>query len=81
MDFSMLSISDIVEQLDGLAGQYEIGGLQEHRRKIKRLSWLPTKLLFNGANNENWAHHSGGRVELQFNIGYEGAEKKYFDTG
>jgi len=70
----MRSIADIVRDLDQRASQYEIGNLQEYRRKIKSLAVLPTRFLFRTANHDNWAHHYGGREELQFNVGYEDVE-------
>jgi hypothetical protein len=70
---SQVGIEIIAKQLNELSPGYDIGDLQQIRRKLKGLSRIPTKKLFNAAtiSPNGWAFHVGGRTELQFNIGFE----------
>lgn len=59
------------------AGNYEVGQLQQIRKNIKNLSRRPTKDIFGSATvfkDENYAFHTGGREELQYNIGVDGSQ-------
>ncbi len=69
----MRLLADIVSELDTRAKDFEIGSLQASRAKIKGLKRTATR-LFGNVNHPDWAHHHGGREELQFNVGYEGAD-------
>jgi 5-methylcytosine-specific restriction protein A len=64
-------ISELAHQLNELAPNFGIGALQVLREQ--RLGHKPlTRRLFTGQTiKETYAFHSGGRQELQFNIGSE----------
>ena len=70
----MYDIEQISWTLNELAGDYEIGNLQELRKKLKGLSRRPGTDIFNKKTispDNDWAFHFGGRTELQYNIGIE----------
>src|ERR1043166_3293653 len=71
----------------GLAGQINEGGaahprmreFQEIRRRIHGLSRVRTKQIFSQQTTfAHYAFHSGGRNELQYNIGFEDEESFRF---
>lgn len=65
-------IQDVVAQMERLSGEYEVGGLQSLRVQLRQLSRPGTYSLFGrGVSDEGYAYHSGGRDELQFNVGFE----------
>lgn len=67
-----LLLVGIVDELNLRASSYEIGELQQIRRRIKGLSRLPTRKIFDDRTVfEDYAFHVGGRKELQFNIGFD----------
>jgi len=73
----MATISSIAERINQAAHGYEFGNLQEMRRRLKSKTRVPMT-IFNTANKsvndqQGWACHTGGREELQFNIGVETA--------
>ncbi|MEZ8803909.1 hypothetical protein AB6D78_22325 [Vibrio splendidus] len=73
-----MGISSICEELNALSKDYKIGQLQRLRKKIKRLSKPKTLKLFSDQTiADEWAFHSGGRTELQFNVGYESRGFRY----
>lgn len=73
-----MDISTICEKLNALSKDYKIGQLQTLRKKVKGLSKPKTLKLFSEQTiTDEWAFHSGGRTELQFNIGYESEGFRY----
>ncbi|GEM_PF-6862848 len=66
----MLTIEQIANGINIRSKKYRIGKLQEIRKKIKKLNRLPCKEIFgNKTINDRYAYHTGGRTELQYNIG------------
>ena len=63
-----MRLNHILSVLNDLAPDYRFGGLQEIRRQRRPLQKRPSRHPF-GSVREDWAHHVGGRQELQFNIG------------
>lgn len=71
-------LARIAEQINVMASDYKVGTVQENRKRIGKLSRLPSKVLFDHRTVfEDWAWHYGGRKELQFNIGLEGDFVRY----
>ena len=71
-------LSEIADKINRLALHYRVGSLQEDRKRIGKLSRLPSKVLFDQRTVfEDWGWHYGGRKELQFNIGLEGNLVRY----
>lgn len=67
-----MNIADYADRLNELAVNYQIGTLQETRKKLKELRQISSLNLFsNKTIGDDWAFHHGGRKELQFNIGIE----------
>jgi hypothetical protein len=59
-------------EINAAASEYEISRLQEIRRELRGLPRLPRRQIFsNRSIFDEWAFHSGGRDELQFNIGLD----------
>lgn len=73
-------IRDIANTLNDLAQQYEIGQLQDIRKRIKSFNRRPGSSIFGNntiSDEGEWAFHFGGRKELQFNIGFEEERFRY----
>ncbi len=67
-----LSMQNIAEEINNLSKNYDIGELQNIRKKLHRAQKLASKNIFDKRTiSDNWAFHYGGRKELQFNIGLE----------
>lgn len=67
-----MDIREICNELNQKAKSYQIGQLQRLRSKIKDISRPKTLNIFSDQTiDKDWAFHSGGRTELQFNIGTE----------
>lgn len=67
-----MKLSEIAAEINSRAGSYDIGSLQMHRKNLRGLKQIREGLVFARADDEEgWAHHYGGRDELQFNIGFE----------
>lgn len=79
------SVSDIASDVNGLAADRPIGGLQDLRRRLHGKTRTPTKLIFDPRSifeKDRYAYHFGGRTELQFNIGFETIDEvDYFRQG
>jgi hypothetical protein len=59
-------------EINAAAPDYEIGRLQEIRKELRGLRRLPGRQIFSDRSIfDEWAFHSGGRDELQFNIGLD----------
>ena len=68
----MTSIKSIALKLNDLASNYEIGKFQECRKHLKNLTKPNTYKIFSGHTiKDNYTYHSGGRGEIQYNIGYD----------
>ena len=63
-----MNLDEILSVLNELAPGYRFGSLQAIRKARRPLQRRPTRHPFRSAH-EDWAHHVGGREELQFNIG------------
>ena len=63
-----MNLDHILSVLNDLAPGYRFGGLQDIRKARRPLQRRPTRHPF-GSAHEGWAHHVGGREELQFNVG------------
>ncbi len=77
-----MKISEIAYKLNELSksSEYNIGKLQEIRKKILGLTIRPGSNIFSAqtiSDKEGWAFHHGGRTELQFNIGFENELLRY----
>lgn len=78
----MKSLKSIAKEINDLSSNYRMGQFQEIRRKILGLSRVKTNEIFTDQTiHDKWAFHSGGRKELQFNIGFEGDENEWFRYG
>jgi hypothetical protein len=70
----VISLTAIVEEIEGKAEAREIGHLQEIRKELKSKTRLPYHRIFHPdtiKEKDGYAFHYGGRTELQFNIGFE----------
>lgn len=69
-----MSLTAIVQEIERKAETREIGRLQEIRKKLKGKARLPHDRIFHRHSifeDDGYAYHYGGRMELQFNIGFE----------
>lgn len=67
-----MTIEQIAQDLNSLAVNFQIGGLQGIRKQLKSLERTPSRNIFSSSTiDSDWAFHIGGRTELQFNIGNE----------
>lgn len=75
-----MNIKDVAEKLNSLADNHEIGQLQSLRKELKNLNKPKTYKLFSQGSifkERNFAFHSGGRAEIQYNIGFENDHKLF----
>jgi hypothetical protein len=70
-EIAMTTLDEIVRQIDRRAVSHEVGRIQDYRKEIKKLRRKAGGSIFGHTNNEEWAFHRGGRLELQFNVGIE----------
>ena len=61
----------IIEEVNLLAKDYQIGRLQKNRRELRRRRASTFKIFTSLTTFDTWAFHHGGRTELQFNLGIE----------
>lgn len=66
-----MNLDDILSALNKHAPRYGFGALQAIRMERRPLQKRPSRHPF-GIAHKYWAHHVGGRKELQFNVGEEG---------
>jgi len=69
-----MELVELIRNIEKIAytENYKIAQLQYLRKKLKNLSRIPSKKIFDERYiTEDWAFHYGGRTEIQFNIGYE----------
>lgn len=65
-----MNLDDILSAINDCAPEYRFGALQDIRKAHRQLKRRPSQHPF-GSAHEDWAHHVGGREELQFNVGIE----------
>lgn len=65
-----MDLNEILSTLNALAPKFRFGNLQDIRRKRRQLKRRPSRHPFR-PTTEYWAHHIGGRDELQFNVAWE----------
>ncbi len=71
-----MKIKDLANLLNNQSSGYEIGKLQDFRKKIRGLQRKPCSGIFSARSiHQDYAFHAGGRTELQFNIGEEGDDQ------
>ena len=71
----MKTIIEIRDELNRLASNYKVGGLQDIRKDLKQFKQRPgSKIFSDQTTKQDYAFHHGGRSELQFNIGFDGSE-------
>jgi len=77
----MTSIKAIATSINDLASTHEFGAFQQIRSRIegkKSVRSVIFDISKKSVNEEyGWAFHTGGREELQFNIGIEEEEKRF----
>ena len=74
-----MDIGEIAELINDRSIDYKIGQLQNYRKRIKGYYKKATNKIFSpkSISDEGWAFHSGGRPEMQFNIGFEDEVFRY----
>ncbi len=78
----MKNINTITQEINAAAVNYRMRDFQEIRRQIHGLSRTQTRNIFTAQTiNDDRAFHSGGRKEIQFNIGLEGAQSEWLRYG
>ena len=63
-----VDLNAILSILNDQAADYDFGRLQDIRMARRPLQRRPSRHPF-GSTDKEWAHHIGGREELQFNVG------------
>ena len=71
-----MTINEILELLNEQAHRFRFGDLQDIRKKCHRLKKKPTLRPFR-STKKDWAHHVGGRRELQFNVGFDNGDLRW----
>ena len=67
-----MDIQEIAEKINDCSQKYNIGSLQQIRKKNKSLRKLHTLKIFSSSTIFNgYAFHDGGRTEIQYNIGFD----------
>ena len=67
---SAMGIKELALRVNERAGNYRIERLQEHRKEIRGHARMAPGPIFSSRSvHDTYAFHSGGRQELQFNIG------------
>lgn len=80
-------IEELAQTLSRRAEYYYIGGLQRIRKEVQGLQKRPSSDIFSQQSiieDGNYAFHTGGRDELQFNVGLmeeDGDEKIRYGVG
>ncbi|RCW49743.1 hypothetical protein [Halanaerobium sp. MA284_MarDTE_T2] len=78
-----MNISKIADNLNEKSKDYQIAQLQNYRVEINKLSQPYTYDIFSNKSikyKDNYAYHSGGRKEMQVNIGFE-PDREEFRAG
>jgi hypothetical protein len=67
-----MEIWEIAEKINEYSQKYNVGNLQQIRKKNKSLGKLHTQKIFSSSTIfKEYAFHDGGRTEIQYNIGFE----------
>jgi hypothetical protein len=77
-----MTIKDVAYRINSLASDYEIGKLQQLRKNLRGLRKIYSDNIFSDKSvkiHGEYAYHSGGIDEMQFNIGLESSG--YFRYG
>lgn len=78
----MKSLNAIATEINTAAVNYRMRDFQQIRQGIHGLSRPKTKEIFTSqTTHDDWAFHSGGRKEIQFNIGFEGDDNNWLRYG
>lgn len=78
----MKSMYDLATEINDAAANYRMRDFQQIRKDIHGLSRTSTKAIFSRQTTfDDWAFHSGGRKEIQFNIGFEGDNDEWLRYG
>ena len=78
----MKNIPTIVREINAAAVKYRMREFQEIRKRMHGLLHTKTREIFAlQTTHDTWACHSGGRKELQFNIGFEGDQNEWLRYG
>src|SRR6056297_694963 len=78
-----MDILRIAQKLNDKSKDYQIGKLQDYRVEINNLTRPGTYDIFSKRSikhKNNYAYHSGGRTEMQVNIGFE-PDREEFRAG
>ena len=63
-----MDLTPILASINQRAADFRFGGLPETRKQRRSLTRVPSRLPFRSTTDKQWAHHVGGRDELQFNV-------------
>ena len=63
-----MDLDPILAALNERATDFRFGRLQEIRVQLRGLAHRPSQTPFRSTTDKQWAHHVGGRDELQFNV-------------
>jgi len=78
----MKTIKEIAEDINAAAGQFQMGNFQEIRCQIQNKKRVKDHRIFTPQTiKEKYAYNSGGRTELQFNIGNINGDPQWFRFG
>lgn len=78
----MKSIQTIATEINAAAAHYQMRDFQRKRQEIHGLSRPKTREIFTSQTiHDDWAFHSGGRKEIQYNIGFEGDDSDWLRYG
>lgn len=70
-----MTIWEVSEKINQLAYKYKMGNFQNIRKELKNFKRVTSKNIFSKRSIKDdkhiYAFHSGGRKEIQYNIGYE----------
>lgn len=78
----MRGLRAFAEEINRSASDYRMGQFQEIRAQIHKLQRMKTRDIFTSQTiHKDWAFHSGGRKEIQFNIGLEGKHNEWLRYG
>ncbi len=63
-----MNFQEIIESINKQSNYYRFGQLQQIRKTRRPFKKIAAKYPFRDVHDD-WAHHLGGRKELQFNVG------------
>ena len=71
-----MDLNEILSTLNALASNFRFGKLQNIRKDRRPLTRRPSRHPFPPTTKE-WAHHIGGRDELQFNVAWDDGDLRW----